>query len=246
VDSIHSWSDRRDVFIGNFQGTYKHPGNSRDLRKQRSGETLCDYIRCFSKKCNELPDAVDTDVVTVFLSGTSNWVLVHELGRTKPRTMKKLLDITTNFTSGAEAINAVIHPNPGSEAKVDDQGSTLGKKKNGRSGNKCQNWGPNDDEDDVRVVAGAVDRSVGKRPATDHNNRFEQQLEKPCPHHEGEVKQKLNDCKLMKRFLTKEVSSSGKKEGTKPPPNQDKGDELPKPDACLMIFGGTTTQEGKC
>jgi hypothetical protein len=182
---------------------------------------------------------VDADVVTVFLSGTNNRGLVQELGRTKPRTTKKLLGIATNFASGEEAANAIIHPNPGSEEEVDAQGSTPGKKNNRRSRNKRRNRAPNDDDDDARMLA-AADRSASKRPAMDRNNRFEQLLEKPCPHHEGKVKHKLKDCKLMKHFLAGGASSSGQRGGPKPPPNQDKGYEFPKADACVMIFGGPT------
>jgi hypothetical protein len=27
ADRIHSWSNLRKIFMGNFQGTYEHPGN---------------------------------------------------------------------------------------------------------------------------------------------------------------------------------------------------------------------------
>jgi hypothetical protein len=102
--------------------------------------------------------------------------------------------------------------------------------KNKRSGNKRRNWAPNDDDDSVQVVV-ATDRLAGKHPATDHNKRFEQLLEKPCPHHEGEVRHKLKNCKLMKHFLAGGASSSGRKGGPKPPPGQDKGDDFPNTDA---------------
>jgi hypothetical protein len=65
-------------------------------------------------------------------------------------------------------------------------------------------------------------------------------LEKTCPHHEGEVKHKLKDCKLMKRFLARGASLSGKRGGPKPPSDQDKEDEFSKADMCLMIFSGPT------
>jgi hypothetical protein len=84
----------------------------------------------------------------------------------------------------------------------------------------------------------ATEWSNGKRPASEHNNRFEQLLERPCLHHEGEVKHKLKDCKLTKRFLTGGASLIGKKGGPKPPLEQDKGDNFPKTGACLLIFGG--------
>jgi hypothetical protein len=74
----------------------------------------------------------------VFLSGTTNSTLVHELGRKKPWTTKKLLDIATDFASGEEAINAVIQPNPGVGGGVDAWGSTPGKKSK-KSGNKRRN-----------------------------------------------------------------------------------------------------------
>ena len=48
------------------------------------GETLREYIRRFSKQCNELLDIVDADVIRVFISGTTNEALIHELGRCKP------------------------------------------------------------------------------------------------------------------------------------------------------------------
>ena len=69
------------MFIGNFQGTYVRPGNSWELKncKQEPGESLCNYIRRFSKQCNSLP-VVDADVIGVFLSGTHCKSLVHKLG----------------------------------------------------------------------------------------------------------------------------------------------------------------------
>jgi hypothetical protein len=39
---IHSWSDLREIFVGNFQGTYEHPENPWDLNncRRKLGETL--------------------------------------------------------------------------------------------------------------------------------------------------------------------------------------------------------------
>jgi hypothetical protein len=92
--------------LNNRQQIYKCPGNSWDLRncREKTGKTLCNYIRRFSKRCKGLPDVMDADVVTTFFSGTSNRGLVHELGRMKPRTTKKLLDIATNYAAGRKQL----------------------------------------------------------------------------------------------------------------------------------------------
>ena len=69
--------------MGNFYGTYAHPRNPWDLKnyRQKSRETLCEYIQCFSWQCNELPDVADTDVIGAFLSRTTCESLIHKLGR---------------------------------------------------------------------------------------------------------------------------------------------------------------------
>jgi hypothetical protein len=61
------------VFEGNFKGTYMRRGNSWDLKscKQKPGESLHDYIWCFSKQHTELPNITDSDVIMAFLSGTT-------------------------------------------------------------------------------------------------------------------------------------------------------------------------------
>ena len=81
--------------MGNFQGTYKCPGNPWDLKnyRKKAGETLHGYIRHFSQQCNKLPNVVDADVIGAFLSGMTSESLVHKLGRKGPRTTKELLDI---------------------------------------------------------------------------------------------------------------------------------------------------------
>ena len=48
---FQSWMDLKKIFMGNFQGTYKRPGNPWDLKnyRQKAGKTLHGYIRCFSR-----------------------------------------------------------------------------------------------------------------------------------------------------------------------------------------------------
>jgi hypothetical protein len=83
---ISNWDDLVKAFVGNFQGTYVHPGNSWDLRicRQQPGESLRDYIQRFSKQCTELPNITDSDVIGAFLAGTTCRDLVSKLGRKTP------------------------------------------------------------------------------------------------------------------------------------------------------------------
>jgi hypothetical protein len=76
-----------------------------------SGETLCEYIRHFSRQCNELPDVTDADVIGAFLSRTTYESLVHKLGHKHSRTTKELLDIATGHASSEEAVREIFdHP----------------------------------------------------------------------------------------------------------------------------------------
>jgi hypothetical protein len=89
------------------------PGNSWDLRscKQKSGESLRDYIWRFSKHRTELPNITDSDVIMAFLSGTTYKELVRELGRSTPITANGLMDIITNFVAGKEVVGAIFGSN---------------------------------------------------------------------------------------------------------------------------------------
>jgi hypothetical protein len=76
---------------------YTWPGNSWDLYnyRQRSNETVREYIRCFSKKHNELPNITDADVINAFICDMTCEVLVHALGRETSCMTRELLDVIT-------------------------------------------------------------------------------------------------------------------------------------------------------
>ena len=78
--------DLKEIFVGNFQGTYACPRNPWDLKncRQKFRETLHGYIRRFSRQCNELLNVTDADVIGAFLSRTNCESLVHKLGRKGP------------------------------------------------------------------------------------------------------------------------------------------------------------------
>jgi hypothetical protein len=107
---ISNWDDLVQAFAGNFQGTYVRPGNSWDLQscRQQPGESLRDYIRRFSKQRTELPNVTDSDVIGVFLAGTTCRDLVSKLGRKTPTRASELMDIATKFASSQEVVEAIF------------------------------------------------------------------------------------------------------------------------------------------
>jgi hypothetical protein len=84
--------------------------------RQKLGESLRNYIRCFSWKCHELSKVGDTDIISTFWFNNSYQTLVHEFGHHQPKTMKELLDIATRHASGEKVAGAVF---------IQDNGKTL-------------------------------------------------------------------------------------------------------------------------
>ena len=121
-----------------------HPGNSWDLKscRQKLDKSLRDFIRRFSKQCTELPSVGDSEIVQAFLSGTTYRDLVRELGRNMPTSAAALLDITTNFASGEEAVGAIFPNNDGKGKGRDEAPGALAshfskkKRKRGARGSK--------------------------------------------------------------------------------------------------------------
>jgi hypothetical protein len=140
ASQIHKWDDLVRTFVGNFQGTYVRPGNSWDLRSctQKLGESLRDFIRCFSKRCTELPSVALSEIVHAFLEGTTCRDLVRDLGRSSPADSNELFDIATSFASGEEVVGAIFDckkgkrsedaPAEGSKSKEPHRNDKRGKK----------------------------------------------------------------------------------------------------------------------
>jgi ethanolamine ammonia-lyase small subunit len=108
------------TFVSNIQGTYACPDKHRELRncKQKSGESLHDYIRLFSKRITEIPGATDNDAISAFQNDTTCTTLIHHIGRRTPRTTREILDIATNHTDGEEAVAATLNTPQGKGKQV--------------------------------------------------------------------------------------------------------------------------------
>jgi hypothetical protein len=85
ASQIHNWDDLVSTFVGNFQGTYVHPGT-----------------------CTEPPSVAQSEIVHAFLEGTTCRDLVRELGRSPPVDSNELFDIATSFASGEEAVGEIF------------------------------------------------------------------------------------------------------------------------------------------
>ena len=70
--TLINWSVLRQ-FLGDLKSYQQEPN-----------ESLQDYICGFSKQCNSLPDVIDADIVSAFLSGTTSKSLIHKLNCVKP------------------------------------------------------------------------------------------------------------------------------------------------------------------
>jgi hypothetical protein len=169
-DKINDWTDLRRVFVGNFQGTYMRPGKQWELRdcRQQPGESLREYIRRFSKRCTELPDATDNDAILAFQNGTSCTSLIHCLGRRMPRTTRELLDIASNHADSEEAVAATLNTPQGKGKQVVDHGAgTSSRFKKKKTNNKCRC-----DDNFVTAVERKASRPKGNpakpTPSRDH------------------------------------------------------------------------------
>jgi hypothetical protein len=72
---------------------------------QRKGETLCSYIQQWIIIKNSAEDVSDEWAVDAFSAGLRCSDLVKEVGRTRPKTVSKLIEIERRFADGEDAYN---------------------------------------------------------------------------------------------------------------------------------------------
>jgi hypothetical protein len=245
ASQIHNWDDLVRTFVGNFQGTYVRPGNSWDLRActQKPGESLRDFIRCFSKRCTELPSVAQSEIVHAFLEGTTYRDLVHELERSPPVDSNELFDIATSFASGEEAVGAIFDgkkgkrtddtPVEGSKSKEPKQ-----KHKRGKKGKKPCREVREQGRDNNGDKALAVDPARrGPRAAPQGLGVFDDMLKKPCPYHKTPVNHTLEQCDMLKKYYSRTSVKEG--EAKKDGGDGDAGG-FPAVENVFLIFGGPT------
>jgi hypothetical protein len=184
---ISNWDNLVKAFARNFHGTYVRPGNSWDLRscRQQPGESLREYIRRFSKQRTELPNITDSDVIGVFLAGTTCRDLVSKLGRKTPTKASELMDIATKFASGQEAIEAIFRKDKQPQVRqpedVPKASAQRGTKKKAKKKVQAKRDAANAD-----LVDAVEHRNPRKPPGG--ANLFNKMLKESCPYHQGPIK----------------------------------------------------------
>jgi hypothetical protein len=70
-ESMTSWKDLCRQFVANFMPTYERPTTKNDLKAvhQYKGETLRQYIQCFSQMRNKIPRISNEEVISAFSTG---------------------------------------------------------------------------------------------------------------------------------------------------------------------------------
>jgi hypothetical protein len=214
------------------------PGNSWDLRSchQQPGESLRDYIRRFSKQRTELPNITDSDVIGVFLAGTTCHNLVSKLGRKTPTRASELMDIATKFASGQEAVEAIFrkdkHPQGRQPEDVPEASAQRGARKKGKKKSQAKR-----DAADADLVAAAEHRNPRKPPGG--ANLFDKMLKESCPYHHGPVKHTLEECVMLRRhFHRAGPPAEGGRAHNNDKKEDHKVEEFPEVHDYFMIYGG--------
>ncbi|KAK1617433.1 hypothetical protein QYE76_022950 [Lolium multiflorum] len=102
--SIKSWDDLVDAFVANFQATYKRPVGIEELRhcQQKPKESMRAFIGRFTKLLNAAEDVSVDRAIDAFSDGIRRESYIEELGRKKPKTITKLMEIANSWADGED------------------------------------------------------------------------------------------------------------------------------------------------
>ncbi|KAK1660943.1 hypothetical protein QYE76_049102 [Lolium multiflorum] len=118
--SVKSWDDLVDAFVANFQATYKRPVGIEELRncRQKQKESMRSYIGRFTKLLNAAEDVSVDRAIDAFSDGVQRESYIEELGRKKPKTITKLMEIANSWADGEDNVR---RPRQRSDDEDDDQ-----------------------------------------------------------------------------------------------------------------------------
>ncbi|KAK1669586.1 hypothetical protein QYE76_057745 [Lolium multiflorum] len=151
--SIKSWDDLVDAFVANFQATYKRPVGIEELRncQQKQKESMRSYIGRFTKLLNTAEDVSVDRAIDAFSDGVRRESYIEELGRKKPKTITKLMEIANSWADGEDNVR---RPRQRSDDEDDDQPKhDSGSRRDRHKRRKNRNY-----DDNNLVAAGYSDR----------------------------------------------------------------------------------------
>ncbi|KAK1662933.1 hypothetical protein QYE76_051092 [Lolium multiflorum] len=158
--SIKSWDDLVDAFVANFQATYKRPVGIEELRscQQKQKESMRSYIGRFTKLLNAAEDVSVDRAIDAFSDGVRRESYIEELGRKKPKTITKLMEIANSWADGEDNVR---RPRQRSDDEDDDQPKhDSGSRRDRNKRRKNRNY-----DDNNLVAAGYSDR---------HDDRYDE------------------------------------------------------------------------
>jgi hypothetical protein len=187
------------------------------------------------KQRTELPNITDSDVIDVFLAGTTCRDLVSKLGHKTPTRASELMDIATKFAYGQEAVEAIFRkdkqPQGRQQEDVPEASAQRGTKKKAKKKSQAKR-----DATDADLVAATEHRNPRKPP--EGANLFDKMLKESCPYHQGPVKHTLEECIMLRRYFHKVGPSAEGGRGHNNDKEGNKAEEFLEVHDCFMIYGG--------
>ena len=85
---------------------YDRPGKEDDLHrmKQKTNETLRQYIKRFSQVRNSIPEIAESSVIQAFKAGLRNRRFTEDIAINPPRTTVELFDTADKYAAASEAV----------------------------------------------------------------------------------------------------------------------------------------------
>jgi hypothetical protein len=141
---MDKWDQLKEQFTSNFAGAMGRSGTRMDLAmvKQKQGETLCKYMRCFFDKRATVVDVTDKEVIDLFQDGLYHRRTFEDFGRRRPSSISHLKDMITSWADEDDKANAKYDAICGN-SKQNTSGNNNNNRNRNQGGRSNNYSGPN-------------------------------------------------------------------------------------------------------